>query len=167
MSINVKNIQICKAEKADHEMLTAITFTAKRFWKYPEEYFEIWEKELTITRDYIGKNIVFKAHLRDFILGYYSIVENKQDVTVGEVFVQKGYWLEHIFVRPEFHNMKLGTSLINHAKHLAARKGATELLVFVDPNAKGFYEKIGARYLGESASSIPGRNIPIYSIPLK
>ncbi len=31
----------------------------KNYWNYPDEYYEIWKKELTITQDYISKNDVY------------------------------------------------------------------------------------------------------------
>lgn len=48
-----------KALPGDSQPLTRLSFVAKRYWNYPEEYFNIWKNELTISPDYIGKNIVF------------------------------------------------------------------------------------------------------------
>jgi hypothetical protein len=40
-------------------------------------------------------------------------------------------------------------------------------MAFVDPNAKGFYEKMAAKYLHDIPSNIPGRNIPVFRIECK
>lgn len=42
-------IVIRRAIIAESGDLTSISFASKRYWNYPEEYFNVWEKELTIT----------------------------------------------------------------------------------------------------------------------
>lgn len=164
--IDLKEISINKAHDSDFETLTEISFAAKSHWNYPENYFDIWKDELTITKEYINKNIVCKALLSDTILGFYSIVENENDLWTNEIFVKKGFWLEHIFIRPEFHKMGVGRLLIDHAKMISKSKDISNLQIFVDPFAKGFYDKIGAEFLYESNSSISGRLIPIYDLKI-
>lgn len=164
--IDVKEISINEANDSDFETLTEISFSAKRHWNYPENYFDIWKDELTITEEYINKNIVYKALFLDTILGFYSIVENENDFLANDIFVKKGFWLEHIFIRPEFHKIGIGRLLIDHAKMISKSKGISNLLIFVDPFAKGFYNKIGAEFLYESNSSISGRLIPIYDLKI-
>jgi maltose O-acetyltransferase len=164
--INPKEISIHKAHDSDGETLTEISFSAKRHWNYPEHYFDIWKDELTITEEYINKNIVYKAVVLESVLGFYSIVENENDFWTNEIFVKKGFWLEHIFIRPEFHQMGIGRVMIDHAKIISRSKGIGNLLIFVDPFAKGFYDKIGAEYLYESNSSIPLRRIPVYDLKI-
>lgn len=162
--IDPKKLQITPAEEPDAVILTDIAFSAKRHWPYPESYLNIWQEELTITQDYIAVNTVYKILYEETVVGFYSIVNNTKDFYSGEVFVQKGFWLEHIFIRPEYHQQGLGRLLMQHAKQLAEDKGISELFVFADPFAKGFYEKIGAAYLYDSKSSIPGRMIPVYRL---
>ncbi len=164
--INRKNIRIIIAEERDHDMLTTIAFSAKRHWNYPEHYFELWKDELTISEEYIKNNLVYKACYLDKIPGFYSIVENKADFYSGEVFVEKGFWLEHIFILPKYHKMGIGRLMIDHAKQVSKTKGIKMLKIFVDPNATGFYEKIGACLSYNSPSSIPGRTIPVYSLSI-
>lgn len=161
--IDLSKIVINKAIDNDSSILTEISFAAKRHWSYPDNYYDLWKDELTITKDYIGQNIVYKAHC-DLIVGFYSIVENKSDFYAGETFVKKGFWLEHIFIRPEYHKFGIGRLMIDHAKKISENNGIDHLLIFVDPYAKGFYEKIGADYLYDSKSSIPGRLIPVYDL---
>ncbi|MBN1927081.1 MAG: GNAT family N-acetyltransferase [Prolixibacteraceae bacterium] len=164
--INLKNILIKKAKKTDHNILTSIAFSAKRHWNYPEHYYELWKDELTLSEKYISKNTVYKACYLDKILGFYSIVENEKDFYSGEVFVEKGFWLEHIFILPEYHKMGIGSLLIKHAKQLSKKKGIESLKIFVDPYASGFYDRIGAKHIYDSASSIPGRKIPVYLLKI-
>src|SRR5690554_6199749 len=109
------DVSIRKAVREDSNVLTDISFKSKRYWNYPEEYFEIWKDELTIKDSYILDNTVYVAEANDEIIGYYSIVEVKNDFWAGEVFVMKGFWLEHIFILPEYIGKGIGTKLINHA----------------------------------------------------
>lgn len=162
-----RKIKISKAEKNDSDVLTQISFEAKRHWQYPEEYYEIWKNELTITEEYLNCNLVYKAIKENEVIGFYSIVENKEDLYSGEVFVPKGFWLEHIFIKPEFHYNGFGRELIEHAIKISQNCNIVNLLVFVDPKAIGFYEKLGAKFLKDSKSSIKDRLIPLYEIEVK
>ena len=164
--IDPKEISIYKAHDSDCETLTEVSFSAKKHWNYPENYFDIWKDELTITEEYINKNIVYKAMFLESVFGFYSIVENENDFWTNDIFVKKGFWLEHIFIRPEFHKIGIGRVMIDHAKMISKVNGIGNLFIFVDPFAKGFYDKIGAEFLNESNSSIPLRRIPIYELKI-
>ena len=161
------NICIRQADINEYQTLTSISFAAKRHWNYAEEYYERWKEELTITEDYIRKNLVYVAVYKDEIIGFYSIVENLQDFWTGKVFVSKGFWLEHIFIKPEYHGLRVGRQLMEHTMQIALTKEIETLWIFVDPYAKGFYDKIGAKFVRESPSSIEGRMIPVYELSIK
>jgi len=159
-------IQIVKAKDSDSPILTDIAFSTKRHWNYPERFYEIWKDELTISRQYIEQNMVYTAMLDDLMIGFYSLVENKADFYSGDVFVQKGFWLEHIFVRPDYHGLGVGRQLINHLRWISGNKQIHHLFIFVDPNARGFYDKVGAKFLYNAKSSIPDRWIPVYELKI-
>lgn len=129
-------IQITKANYSDSNILTDIAFSAKRHWNYPEWFYEIWKDELTISEEYIKQNMAYKALLDDLIIGFYSIVENISDFYSGDIYVQKGFWLEHIFVRPDYHKLGIGRSLINHSKLIFEKNQIENLLIIVDPKCK-------------------------------
>ncbi|MCL6591970.1 MAG: GNAT family N-acetyltransferase [Firmicutes bacterium] len=79
----------------------------------------------------------------------------------------EGYWLEHIFIRPEFIGKGIGSQLILHAQKKCKDLGIERIYIFSDPNATGFYHKIGAHYIKESPSSIEGRTVSLFEIQLK
>jgi GNAT superfamily N-acetyltransferase len=157
-------ISIRRARPDEHALLTEISLSSKRYWNDPEEYFGVWKDELTITRSYIENNTVFAAEVSDAVVGYLSIVHVPQDFKAGAAFVQRGYWLEHLFVRPGFMRCGIGSRLISFARVWCAQNGIDRLLIFSDPHACGFYERLGAVYIGESASSIPGRTVPMMEL---
>lgn len=159
-------IIIRPAKDTESGVLTNISFESKKYWNYPKAYFDVWRPELTITSDYINTNIVFVAEVDEKVVGYFSIVEVKEDFLAGQVMVSKGFWLEHIFILPEFIGQGIGTDLIANAKDICAKTNIDHLYIFSDPNAKGFYDKIGAKYINESPSSIEGRTVSLFELEI-
>jgi len=157
MQVIIKEASACDAQK-----LTEIAFKSKRTWHYPKEYFDTWKNELTIHDFYIRDNCVFRAQVKSDVVGFYSIVENPKTFYSGDVLVEKGFWLEHIFILPEFQKQNIGRIMIEHAKYYCLENNIGVLLIFSDPNASGFYEKIGAEFKYMSESSIKNRKIPVF-----
>lgn len=60
----------------------------------------------------------------------------------------------------------LGRALFAHACNLARRAQIRSLTIQSDPNAAGFYAALGARFLRDIPSSIPGRSIPCFEFDL-
>ena len=74
--------------------------------------------------------------------------------------------MEHLFVDPRCMKRRIGSELARRALDYAASENAGRILVFVDPFARGFYEKTGAEFVRMSSSSIPGREIPVFAYRL-
>lgn len=155
------------AKKDDAERLTSLSFLAKGYWKYPQEYFEIWREELTISPAYIDQNSVFVVERDGVIVGYYSIVELKKDISISGITIDKGFWLEHMFVHPSFIGTGIGTAMCMHLKAFCRTWGIERLCVLADPHARGFYEKMGCTYLKEYPSSIIGRTTPLLQLKMR
>lgn len=160
------NIMIKRANDKESDTLTAISFASKRYWKYPQEYFDVWKDELTITPDYINQNEVHVAKVDGKAVGFISIVEVKDEFQAGELLIQKGFWLDHIFVHPNFIRKRVGSKLISFATELCRQKNIRFLHIFSDPNAKGFYDRIGAQFIDEVPSNIKGRTVSLYKFPV-
>ena len=148
------------AETEDAHILTAISFRSKGYWGYPEEFYEIWRGELTITSGYIQANDVFVYEHKGEVMGYYSIVELKNDLYVSGIKLEKGFWLEHMFVDPPHIETGIGTQLFTHLQERCGCRGIERLGILADPNARGFYEKMGCAYQGEYPSTIENRTTP-------
>lgn len=158
-------IRPAKREEAD--ILTKISFSSKRYWQYPEEYYRIWESELTITAAYIDHNDVWVYETTHGILAYYSLVVLEKEITVGGIVIGGGHWLEHMFTLPSHIGFGVGTELFAHLCRNCSRIKVEELNILADPNARGFYEKMGCRYVKEFPSTITGRTTPylVLSLP--
>ncbi len=148
------NITIKAAHPNDAQTLTELTFSSKRYWGYPDAYMEIWRDELTITNEYIDNNTVFVAHINELFVGYYSIIHVQK-----ETDYPRGYWLEHMFISPEYIRKGIGSQLLKHAHDDCLSNKINKIQLLSDPNAKEFYIKSGLTYLGEIPSNIEGRTV--------
>ncbi len=158
----VVSIIIRAARVSENKTLTDLTFESKGFWNYPEKFFKIWKDELTVTREYIKKNIVYVAESDGALSGYFSIVKRTSDLKIKDAIVEKGYFLDHIFIKPAFIRKKIGTKLITHALKLCKKMGVEKLKVMADSNSRGFYEDTDAVYLGEIPSNIENRTVSLF-----
>ena len=148
------------AQLEEAEILTEIYFTAKVYWKYPEEYYCIWDGELTISPDYIGSNDVWVYEIGLEILAYYSLVALKEEINVGGIALERGHRLEHMFVRPTHIGLGIGSGLFVHLRDRCIEQKINELNILSDPNARGFYQKMGCSYVQDFPSTIVGRTTP-------
>ena len=144
-------VEIASAEQA--ETLTKIAIASKSHWGYPKRWIEIWLPILSVSEEYISKHEVWVAVEDDRPIGFYSLEENE----VG------GLW-----VLPEFIGQGIGRELFLHALTRCNELGYDKLLIESDPNAVGFYEKMGAKRVGESHNEVDGnpRVLPILEIQI-
>lgn len=143
------------AVEADAESLTRIAHEAKRQWGYPESWIEHWQDDLTISPDYLANNHAVVAETNGQIIGFYSLVDHHHKVE-----------LDHMWVAPEQMGRGVGKELFFHAMQYAAANNISEVEISSDPNAEGFYSKMGAYRIGETVSEIDGqpRSLPQMSI---
>ena len=112
---------------------------------------------LTVTPQYIETRPTYVLEQDGQLLGMCSLKE----LTPEEVD------LDMLFVAPSAIGLGVGRQLVEHVKGIAAASGYRTILVESDPNAAGFYEKMGGRLVGHRAvPSIPGRALPLYRIYL-
>lgn len=146
----------------DAPMLTAIAFAAKRHWKYPEHYFDNWKSELTITARYISGTTVFVYESQSVPVAFVSLSEWKEDVPFKGEVLPAGLWLEHLFVEPAHMYKGVGAVLFRFSiDHISENNGKC-IRILSDPNASGFYLKMGCILVKEVPSSIEGRTTPLF-----
>lgn len=146
-----------RARTEHAETLTRIAIESKRHWGYPETWIQIWIPQLTISPEYILKNETWLASINEEPSGFFALQEEKSS-----------WWLDQLWVRPEAMGQGLGAFLFRHAKRRAKLCGASTLWIESDPNAQGFYEKMGARKVDESHIEVGGqlRVLPVMEINL-
>lgn len=154
------------AKKEEAEILTKISFKSKGYWNYPQEYFDIWNNELTISPDYIEKNEVYVYELGGAVVGYYSFVELLEDIEISGIMIKKGFWLEHMFIEPENIGNGIGTKMFDHLRKRCLFKDVNELGILADPNSRGFYEKMGCIFNRDYPSTIKNRTTPYLKLEI-
>jgi len=152
------NVQIRRARPDESEQLTAIAFAAKRHWDYPESWIQLWTRDLTITPEFIAGNEVFVAIREGRIAGCGALVVSDK---LSE--------LEHMWIDPPHMGSGVGRALFEHLTRRARELGLSELELSADPNAEGFYRRMGARRSGEVRYEIEGqpRVLPRMKIELQ
>jgi GNAT superfamily N-acetyltransferase len=150
-------VDIVPATPHDADALTRIAFAAKRYWGYPESWIQHWRDSLTITREFVRNNGVYAAVSGGGPCAFYALTG-----AGGELE------LEHLWVSPGWIGSGVGRLLFEHAMREAARRGASALAIEADPNAEGFYLRMGARHVGENVYEIEGqtRKLPLLTVGL-
>jgi len=148
---------IRKALPTDANALTRIAISAKRHWGYPERWMQIWIPQLTFSPQYFDDNESWVAVEGEAPVAFYTLQE-RQGIA----------WLENLWVQPEWMGRGIGKKLFLHAANLARQRAFTHLQLEADPNAVGFYEKMGMHRVGERRSQIEGqpRTLPIMEMKL-
>ena len=152
------DIQIRRATPDEAAALTEIAHAAKRHWGYPENWIEHWKDDLTITPDFIANNEMYVAVAGEEIAGCCALVLRDSQAE-----------LEHMWIRPEHMGTGIGRALFHQTVARAAHLKATGLEISSDPNAEGFYQRMGAKRIGEVKSEIEGqpRVLPRMSVDLE
>ncbi len=72
--------------------------------------------------------------------------------------------LDHLWVDPRFIGRGVGRQLFEHAVRTAREAEITSFTIESDPNAEGFYRRMGAVAIGQTVTEIEGqkRVLPIY-----
>jgi ribosomal protein S18 acetylase RimI-like enzyme len=139
-------LRIRRAATEDAIALTRIAHDAKRYWGYPEHWISHWQDDLTISPEFIANNQVYVAEEEGKLLGFYALVIRKDKAE-----------LDHLWVAPDYISMGIGKDLFIHAMQSAAGSNVSEVTISSDPNAEGFYRKMGAHRIGETVSEIEGQ----------
>lgn len=152
------DIQIRRAQPEEAAALTEIAHAAKRHWGYPENWIEHWKDDLTITPDFITTNEMYVAINGEEIAGCCALVMRD---SLAE--------LEHMWIRPEHMGNGVGRALFNKIVARAMAFDAKAVELSADPNAEGFYKRMGATRIGEVRSEIEGqpRALPRMSVDLE
>ncbi|HMH45240.1 MAG TPA: GNAT family N-acetyltransferase [Pyrinomonadaceae bacterium] len=141
------DLQIRPATPDEAEALTALAHAAKRHWGYPEEWISHWQTDLTITPDFIATNEVFVATIDNEIAGCCALV-------LSEKLIE----LEHMWIDPKHMRKGIGRALFEHTKRRAEELGSKTLELSADPNAESFYERMGAKRIGEVPADVLGQS---------
>lgn len=139
-----------------HE-LTRIALASKAHWGYPQHWLEIWAPQLTFSPEYFEKNEGWVAILDEAPIGFYTLQEENGNACI-----------ENLWVLPGFIGKGVGKALFLDAVERARGRGYKTLQLEADPNAAGFYEKMGMSEVDEHQYEMEGqpRTLPIMEMKL-
>ena len=142
--------QIRHGVGADANELTEIAHKAKQHWGYPHAWLKLWQKDLTITPQYIDQNPVYVAEYHRHVAGFVGL-----DVRGVEAEI------DHLWVLPKYMGLGIGRQLVYCVLDHCNSHGIERLKVASDPNAAEFYSRLGAVHQGQVASTPAPRKLPV------
>lgn len=145
-------MEIVRAKSEQAGALTEVAHAAKRHWGYPDKWIQRWRGVLTISREFISSNVGYCAMEDDRVVGFYLLTNKKGDLH-----------LDHLWIIPSAMGRGIGRALFQHAIEQARKLGQKTVIIEADPNAEGFYKRMGARRIGEIITIIDDqqRELPI------
>ena len=136
------------AAPADLDALTALAIRSKAHWGYDETFMASCIEELTVPARALEEEIVLLARQCEDIVGFIRLSPGEE----AEI--------EAMFITPEAIGKGIGKRLFDEALVLCEPSPETVIAVS-DPNAEGFYLKLGFRPIDRVPSgSIEGRTLP-------
>jgi GNAT superfamily N-acetyltransferase len=154
LAIMSKTIRQANADEA--EALTELALRSKGHWGYDAEFLRDCRSDVTVTPELISSSPVFVLEDEGRVAGFYSLSGEGAEVE-----------LLHLFVEPWAVGRGFGKLLFQHALERARDDNFELLVIGSDPYALGFYEAMGARRIGDVASTVrPGRMLPLLHYPL-
>jgi GNAT superfamily N-acetyltransferase len=151
-------------------VLTDLCRRSKAHWGYDTLLLSRWQDDLRISVEDIDRGAVLVAEASERTEDGSPRVVGFARVTPGS-----GAHLHHpaparlddLWVEPGDIGSGVGRALFEAACEVARTLPADQMLIVADPNAEGFYLRMGARRIGEEASEVvDGRRLPILTIDL-
>ena len=151
----LQSISIRPARPEEGERLREIALAAKAHWGYDENWVRGWAAQGDFSREALTAKPVLVADLGGRPIGFAALLP------AGELCVLDDLWLD-----PDWIGRGIGTHLFRACVERARDLGAKRLEWEAEPNAVGFYEKLGGRYLRDSPPTELNRVIPVMGLDL-
>ncbi len=152
-------VRIRPARPGEAPALGALCVRSKAHWGYDAEFMRLSHRSLQIDPAAIDAGRVFVAtDAGDRPLGVADCCALPEP---------GAFDLLHLFVDPQSLRQRVGRSLFEAACVWCLAQGGTKLVILSDPNAAGFYRRLGARLIGEAPSdAVANRNLPLLEFSL-
>lgn len=142
------------ARESDLARASELCLRSKAHWGYDEAFIAACREELTLTPADLANAHVELAFDGNVMVGVLHLRIEGEDAH-----------LHKLFIEPRAIGGGIGAAMFARTRALAAQRGARIMHVTADPQATGFYERMGFEQVGEEASgSIPGRVLPVMTL---
>jgi GNAT superfamily N-acetyltransferase len=148
-------VHIRPARAQEGERLREIAIASKSYWGYDLERVRQWAAMGDYSPKWLRETEVYVAEADGRAVAWTALIPR------GELL-----WLDDLWVEPAWIGKGVGSRLFRHAVERASELGGTQLEWEAEPNAVGFYEKMGGRYLRDSKPSEWGRVLAVMGIDL-
>jgi GNAT superfamily N-acetyltransferase len=149
------HVDIRIARPEDAERLRETTTASKGYWGYDPERVRDWALSYDFSATRLVRQELYVAEVDKRIVAWAGLIPPVDGVAV----------LDDLWVEPDWIGKGIGSSLFALARDRAARLGARVLEWGAEPNAVGFYTKMGGRYLRDEISEW-GRQTTVMSVDL-
>ena len=143
------------AHPDEGERLREITAAAKGFWGYDPARVREWAASLDLSPQRLAVAHALVAETDGRAIGWAEVLPPEGGVCV----------LEHLWIEPARMRRGAGTQLFGQAARHAAGLGATAMQWEAEPNALGFYARMGGRQVRTTTSEW-GRELLVMGVSL-
>ena len=130
--------------------LSNLALSSKATWNYSEEFILACKADLTITEQYIKNNYVYILEEEQETVFFFSFQRKEEDS------------LDFLYLHPNYKGKGYGRILRESVVQKAVELNIKSFTIDSDPNAKGYYLKMGAKQIGEIPSTVfKNRMLPL------
>jgi GNAT superfamily N-acetyltransferase len=142
--------------EADFARLREIAVEAKAHWGYDRARVEEWGMRGDFEPESLRARELYVAEADGEPVGW------------GSLIVRGGVgWLEDLWIDPPWIGRGIGRLLFERVADGARALGARRLEWEAEPNARGFYERMGATYVRDSEVTEWGRVLDVLGVELE
>ena len=145
---------IRSATPDDAAQLTSLARRAKAHWGYPGPWLAAWAPQLTIAPEYVTQHAVLVAEVDGRLGGMCALEDDGSAWSLAQVWVE-----------PAYLGRGIGRALVERALALVQAVRPGRVVAVADPNAAGFYRRLGAREVSAAPAPMPGapdRVLPVF-----
>ena len=149
------SVRIRRARPDEGKLLREIAIASKGYWGYDIEVVRDWAASGDFTAEGLTRRAAHVAEVNGRVVGWAALIPR------GDVC-----WLDDLWIEPSSIGTGIGSRLFQHAARVAEKLGASRMEWEAEPNALGFYERMGGRYLRDSEPSEWGRVLKVMGVDL-